>query len=355
MLNIADLLAPFPGNLPQGIDPRRDTSPATAFRSMQEARRLARQAERKGESDAPDHWGTVATHAAAVLTTQGKDMEAAAALTEASARLEDGLAGIVAGVRVVTGLVERFWGALYPAPEPDEDLASLCLQPLTGLNLMRPILLLPLFPLPDGTPATLTTFADALELDRLEDEQKRRRIADGALSTEALEEAARLSPAALTQLLHSAAEAVAAWHDMEQALEAKAEERKPATHAVREKLAQLAKLARRLAPQPAAPAASPPAEPGSAPVTAPPLTQAVAVSGGGAIASREDALRLLTEVAAWFRRSEPQSPLSYTLDEAVRRGRLPLPDLLGEIVTDYTERARILTALGIRPPPEMTE
>ena len=351
MLNIDDLLAPFPGDLPQGVDPRRDASPATAFRAMQEARRLARQAERTEEPSAAEHWRAVANDAAAVLMTQGKDMEAAAALTEASARL-DGLAGIVAGVKVITGLVERFWGALYPAPDPGEDLASLCLQPLTGLNLVRPILLLPLFPLQDGTPVTLTTFINAMEVDRLDEEQKRRRIADGALSSEGLEEAARLNPVGLTGISALAAEAVAAWHGMEQALEAKAEERKPATHAVREKLAQLAELARRLAPQPAAPVAGPAPEPGAIAGVA--VTQVAAVPGG-TIASREDALRLLTEVAAWFRRTEPQSPLSYTLDEAVRRGRLSLPDLLGEIVIDYTERARILTALGIRPPPEMTE
>jgi len=40
------------------------------------------------------------------------------------------------------------------------------------------------------------------------------------------------------------------------------------------------------------------------------------------------------------------------LEEAVRRGRLTMPDLLAEIVPDYAARAAILTALGIRPPRE---
>jgi type VI secretion system protein ImpA len=70
----------------------------------------------------------------------------------------------------------------------------------------------------------------------------------------------------------------------------------------------------------------------------------------GEIATREDALRLLEEVARWFRRSEPHSPLSYTLEEAVRRGRMTLPDLLQETLADETARNAFLTALGIRPP-----
>jgi type VI secretion system protein ImpA len=84
----------------------------------------------------------------------------------------------------------------------------------------------------------------------------------------------------------------------------------------------------------------------------------MAQAGGGApgpIASREDALKRLDEVAKWFRRTEPHSPLAYTLDEAVRRGRMTLPELLAEIVPDYATRSTILTSLGIKPPSEYEE
>ena len=59
----------------------------------------------------------------------------------------------------------------------------------------------------------------------------------------------------------------------------------------------------------------------------------------GQIVSREDALRALGEIANFFRRTEPHSPLSYTLDEAVRRGRMTWPELLAEVVAD-TEHAQ---------------
>jgi type VI secretion system protein ImpA len=58
----------------------------------------------------------------------------------------------------------------------------------------------------------------------------------------------------------------------------------------------------------------------------------------------------LSAIAEFFRRTEPGSPLSYTLEEAVRRARMTLPDLLAEVVADERARGEILTALGIRPP-----
>jgi type VI secretion system protein ImpA len=74
-------------------------------------------------------------------------------------------------------------------------------------------------------------------------------------------------------------------------------------------------------------------------------------AGAAQVASREDALRALGEIANFFRRTEPHSPLSYTLDEAVRRGRMTWPELLAEVVADTDTRNTILNTLGIRPPP----
>jgi type VI secretion system protein ImpA len=71
----------------------------------------------------------------------------------------------------------------------------------------------------------------------------------------------------------------------------------------------------------------------------------------GTVATREEALRNLAAIAEFFRRTEPLSPLSYTLQEAVRRARLSWPELLEEIVPDLAIRGQILTSLGIRPPP----
>jgi type VI secretion system protein ImpA len=54
-------------------------------------------------------------------------------------------------------------------------------------------------------------------------------------------------------------------------------------------------------------------------------------------------------VASFFRRAEPHSPISYTIDEIVRRGRMPLSDLLTEVLPDETARHDVLRRLGIEP------
>jgi type VI secretion system protein ImpA len=77
-------------------------------------------------------------------------------------------------------------------------------------------------------------------------------------------------------------------------------------------------------------------------------------SGGGVhkgpIQTREDAFRLLESVSDYFRRTEPHSPLSYSLEQCVRWGRMPLPDLLAELVPDEMTRAQLFKLTGIRPP-----
>src|SRR5205085_11255398 len=82
-----------------------------------------------------------------------------------------------------------------------------------------------------------------------------------------------------------------------------------------------------------------------------PGTPAAAAPRSQGINSREEALRALAQIADFFRRTEPHSPLAYTLQEAVRRGRMTWPELIAEIVPDITYRSAILSSLGIRPPP----
>jgi type VI secretion system protein ImpA len=77
---------------------------------------------------------------------------------------------------------------------------------------------------------------------------------------------------------------------------------------------------------------------------------AVVAATPGSITGREQALRQLTEIAAWFRRNEPSSPIGFTLDEAVRRARLGWPELVAELVSDETARHSLLISAGIKPP-----
>ncbi len=67
------------------------------------------------------------------------------------------------------------------------------------------------------------------------------------------------------------------------------------------------------------------------------------------LVTREDAMASLLEIAEYFRRTEPQSPIAYTIDEAIRRGRMSWPELMAELVHDQNVRNGIMVSLGIKP------
>jgi type VI secretion system protein ImpA len=69
------------------------------------------------------------------------------------------------------------------------------------------------------------------------------------------------------------------------------------------------------------------------------------------VATREDAFRALLQVADFFRRTEPHSPVSYALEQAVRWGRMPLPELFGELISDEAIRTELFRRIGIPRPP----
>jgi type VI secretion system protein ImpA len=71
--------------------------------------------------------------------------------------------------------------------------------------------------------------------------------------------------------------------------------------------------------------------------------------GSGRIRGREEAFRTLLRVAEFFKRTEPHSPISYTLEQAVRWGRMPLPDLLHELIPEEPLRQQLFKLVGIIP------
>jgi len=68
------------------------------------------------------------------------------------------------------------------------------------------------------------------------------------------------------------------------------------------------------------------------------------------VMTRDDALEGLLKVADFFRRTEPHSPVSYALEQAVRWGRMPLPKLLEDLVSDSGVREEMFRRLGIQNP-----
>ncbi|MFN7693908.1 MAG: type VI secretion system protein TssA [Burkholderiales bacterium] len=70
----------------------------------------------------------------------------------------------------------------------------------------------------------------------------------------------------------------------------------------------------------------------------------------GALQTRAQALQQLHEVAAYFRRTEPHSPVAYLAEKAARWGDLPLHAWLRQVVKDDATLARLDDLLGVEPP-----
>jgi type VI secretion system protein ImpA len=354
-IDLETLLAPIPGGAPAGIDVRNDFSPASVYFRLRDARAEARAAERAADSNPgaetgiAEGWRGVRSLAVKLLSEQAKDLEVAAWLTESLVR-SDGLAGLAFGAQLLGGLAERYWDAVFPTP--DEDGIVTRVAPVTGLNgesgdgtLIQPLQKLKLFNGPSGESVLFFNYEQSADLATLSDPARiESRLKAGVMPFDRVEAAARATSRGLfLGLRRGLDEALAAWDAMDKVFEAAAGGDAPPTRRVRDLLLRILAIVDRYAPAQAQAAAEPEAETPGAPAAP------AATGGPRRLATREDALAGLTEIAEFFRRTEPQSPLAYTIEDAVRRGRLSWPELMKEIVTDDSLRNNILTSLGIKP------
>jgi type VI secretion system protein ImpA len=66
----------------------------------------------------------------------------------------------------------------------------------------------------------------------------------------------------------------------------------------------------------------------------------------GAIQSRADAIKRLSDIAEFFRKSEPHSPISYLIQRAVKWGNMPLESWLADVISDESVVSQIKQTLG---------
>lgn len=370
VIDIEALLAPLPaGEGGAGEDLRGDYSPTSPYQKLRDARSEARAEERAQDSSGEDPvvpaaWRDVRNLATLCLAEKAKDFEVASWLAEALVRLE-GLAGLSAAAALIEGLAERYWENGFP--QPDEEGLEVRSAPLGGLagegadgTLMQPIRRIPLFRRADGRPVGLHLWAAAEDTAMLGDEtRKEARLAAGVPDFAALQNEARADRQHLQAVATAARAARRAWTAMDAKLGEKFGAEAPSTRRVSEALDRIFEIGESIlgaigeeAPVGAAAAEEAPGSPAAA-------ADGPAAAGAGgaerkAVRTRDDAIRQLEELAEWFRKTEPHSPLAYTLTDAARRARLPLPELLAEVLPDETARSAMLSILGIRvvPPGE---
>jgi type VI secretion system protein ImpA len=366
-LEVRSLLEHFDAAAPAGTDPRADTSPHSRYFQLRDARADARASERGSDNDgrsvgAESHWRVVEQKARLILSETGKDLEVAAWMTEASLRLH-GLPGLASGAELMAGLIREFWSqGLFPSRDGGDDEGRAI--PLAGLNgvsgdgtLLQPLRMIVLFYRSDQTPISLWQYEQAEDVQGIGDAaRKKRRLAAGALILTDLESEARLlGQAHLRAVGDDAIAALSRWQELSHVADVVLGRDAPPTSRVSAILEKIIRVASKLAPQ----TPSETVEHAQGVDTAMPpdhddVTETLTEIDNNANKpiTRDDMLRNLLVVAEYFRTHEPHSPLAYTLDEAVRRGRLSLLELLLEVVPDPGTRGAILSQLGIRMPVE---
>lgn len=76
------------------------------------------------------------------------------------------------------------------------------------------------------------------------------------------------------------------------------------------------------------------------------MVKAAAVASG-AIQGRQDALKRLADVADWFKKNEPHSPISYIVGRAVKWGNMPFDAWLQDVIKDESVIYSLRQTLGL--------
>ncbi|NRR33105.1 type VI secretion system protein TssA [Oxalobacteraceae bacterium] len=233
-------------------------------------------------------WPLVARRCAELIASRSKDLRLAVWLAEAQAYTRQ-FRGLGEGLALLAGLCEHYWDGLYPlAEEGDHEQRS---GNLAWLLARVPALVAAMPTAPDALADAQFCRASLLAFESALD---RRLGADGPGFSGARD--------ALDKAIHA------------------------------------------IGPDAGLPALM---DGSGATVTAMPLAVA-----GGALQGRSHALAQLRQVAEFFRRTEPHSPVAYLADKAAGWGELPLHLWLRAVVKDPAARAGLDELLGVPDPAE---
>jgi type VI secretion system protein ImpA len=364
-LDLEAIRRPIAGAEPAGPNLREDASPSSSYYRLKEARSAARLAERAAETPEKDKppkpadWGLVLELGRTILQSESKDLEVAAWTTEALCRL-DGFAGLSEGFQAMRVLAEGFWDGLWP--RPDDDGMSTRLAALSGLNgedapgtLVAPIGNVPITN-GNGSALALWHYQKALEIRAIPDSERRERAAAAAgVTLESFQRAVAETPREFFQELTASLQASLGEFDrLNHTLEGLCRAAAPPAEAppssnIRNALSEVLEAVQNLAKDKlSAPESTAVASSGAGDATGLGSSPPAPVPGGAL--SREAAFQMLVRVSEYFRKTEPHSPLSYSLEQAVRWGRMPLPDLLGELIPDEGARNQYMKLAGIPAP-----
>ena len=360
-MDLESLLQPISEENPAGIDLRTDISPTSTYNVLKDARNSARAAERKNVFDASDntalnYWKTVHELAPTVSANETKDIEITSWYIEALVRTH-GFEGLLLGFRMLKGLVEQYWDNLYPAP--DEEGLETKVAPITGLNgegaegvLITPIRNIPITRNSSGEDFSLWQYKQALDIQKIPDERaKEERISATGFSMDDIQQAViQTADADVIKLKTTIKESLEEYQQISQLLDKHCGDLSPPTSNITNVLEDCAAAVNHLYKDRNLEAASDTEDEQTDGIEGANVGANNRAPGsriGSPIKSREDAFQQILEISAYFRKTEPHSPVSYVLEKAVKWGRMPLDQLIPELIADggALEQYRNLTGI----------
>ena len=328
MLNIEALLAPIAPDNPCG----EDLAFAPEVDEIARARLADDPSLEQGawvttlkEAD----WKFVGKRCAQLIEARSKDLQLAVWLAEANVKA-GGVRGLAEGLNLVEALCARYWDCLHP--QPDEDGHERRIGNLAWIAGR-------VAPLVKTTPLADSAFTlQAWELAR----------ARGPEATAELETVrARFKPAACHALFEDCEACLAALTRLEQTVDAVLGVDGPSFGSARAALQDVIDLVK-----PGLPTAGVEETPSGQMTVGAAQPVASLARSEGTVQHRDQALAQLRQVAEFFRRTEPHSPVAYLAEKAARWGEQPLHAWLRSVIKDDASLARLEDLLGIEPAPQ---
>lgn len=376
-----DPAAPPAAHNPAGIDLRTDRSPTSLYEKTRSAVLAARGAEYEAISGGSEdqtsqdksrvEWAKAYESAIAALTEKSKDLEITAYLIESLLRLH-GFAGLRDGFRLARELIEKFWNNLYPVPAPDDGDDRVELRVRTLAQVLRAegrsAITVPLSRVPlteENTPLGALSqdhHRRALLLEKITDPKAKQKQIEGRSPTLEMfrDSVAQSQPAFFVNLLEDITASLDELGKLSQILDklcgehartAQCDNYSPAVSGLRERLTACLDTFKEIAKSKLPAAVAPAGKTDKVGENQLPATGAAvpAVENPDAIRDREGAFRVLERVAEFFKKTEPHSVVSYSLEQVVRWGKMPLPELLSELIPDDGPRKSLFQRVGIKP------
>ena len=355
VIDVAALLAPIPGDNPAG----ENLQYSGVFDEIREARRADDNLTKGDWEHEPkvSEWPKVVELSTSALANQTKDLQIGSWLAEAVVQLY-GFAGLRDGLKLMRGLHEQFWDCLYPESEEGDLDGRANAVAAMDARLEIPLKSVKLTKSGTGLDYSYiqweesTKFEIPDKLDNLDSDTYSRIVAlkaEAESANKTTGDVWRKAKDASRRAFYEETFALLneCW-DEYQALDKVMDEKfgkhtpglgtlKKTLDAVRTQVEKLVKEKRILEPDPILD--------GSVAGTA--EGDGEMAGTGGVLRGRAEALRQLAEVAQYFQRTEPHSPVAYLVQRAIKWGHMPLEVWLEDVIKDGATLGQLKETLGI--------